>query len=90
MRLGYEDLLAFIKDELAVDCSEILPDTPLFSSGLIDSFSLVSLMSFIEKEHGILIAPIDINLANFDTIQSILNYLERASHPDTQAALTAV
>jgi len=46
-----EKLINFIKGEyLSDDDVEITPDTKLISSGLIDSFSLVSLQTFIEKE----------------------------------------
>ena len=78
MPLTYADLSRFIEDELAVD-AEMSEETPLFSSGLIDSFSLVSLMSYIEDEGGVRIAPADVNLENFDSIGRILAYLDRAA-----------
>lgn len=78
MTLTYADLAQFIEDELAVD-AELGEDTLLFSSGLIDSFSLVSLMSFIEDEGGVRISPTDVKLENFDSIGRILAYLDRAT-----------
>ena len=78
MTLTCADLAQFIEDELAVD-AELGEDTLLFSSGLIDSFSLVSLMSFIEEEGGVRISPTDVKLENFDSIGRILAYLERAT-----------
>jgi acyl carrier protein len=78
MTLTYADLARFIEDELAVD-AELGEGTLLFSSGLIDSFSLVSLMSFIEEEGGVRIAPSDVKLENFDSIERILAYLARAT-----------
>jgi len=78
MTLSYADLSRFIEDELAVE-SELAEDTLLFSSGLIDSFSLVSLMSYIEDEGGVRIAPGDVKLENFDSIGRILAYLDRVT-----------
>jgi acyl carrier protein/D-alanine--poly(phosphoribitol) ligase subunit 2 len=78
MALSYDDLSQFIEDELAVD-AELSPDTPLFTSGLIDSFSLVSLMTYIELKTRTPITAEDVNLANFDTIGRILRYVHRSA-----------
>ena len=74
MALTFENLSRFLAEELAVDIREIDRDTPLFSSGLIDSFSLISLMGYLEKEGDFLIEPADIELKNFDTLGRILAY----------------
>ena len=68
-----------MQDDLAVDTAEVNKETPLFSSGLIDSFSLVNLMAYIEGEGGFMISPTDVNLDNFDTISSILRFAQRVS-----------
>jgi len=48
-----EKLLEFIRDEFLDDPdTEIDEHTKLISSGIIDSFSLVSLQSYIEREFG--------------------------------------
>ncbi|WP_165842935.1 acyl carrier protein [Phenylobacterium deserti] len=66
--------MRFLQEELTVKEADLAPDAPLFSSGLIDSFSLVSLLSFLETEGGFMIDPVDVNLENFDTIERILAY----------------
>ena len=43
----------------------------------IDSFALVSLMTFVETEGGIRISPSDVNLSNFDSISRIQAYVDR-------------
>ena len=48
-------------------------DTKLFSSGLIDSLSVMDLVCFIEDEIGCSIPPTEITLENFDSINSILS-----------------
>jgi len=78
MALTFAELSRFIEDELAVE-AELAENTPLFSSGLIDSFSLVSLMTYIEDEAGVRISPGDVNLENFDSIGRILGYINRVA-----------
>jgi acyl carrier protein len=77
--LTYENLRDFLVEELALDGEEITADTLLFSSGLVDSFALVTLMTYIENEGGVTIAPTDVKLENFDSISRILAYLESAA-----------
>ncbi|MGH1574839.1 acyl carrier protein [Methylobacterium sp. P31] len=75
MTIGYNDLISFMQNDLAIDTGSIGEKTPLFSSGLIDSFSLVSLMTYLEQEAKISILPTDVTLDNFDSIEKILSYL---------------
>jgi acyl carrier protein len=78
MTMNAESLLKFMVDSLDVDVSDITLDSPLFSSGVIDSFALVSLMTFLESECPMRVAPEDVNLDNFDSIERILAYVARA------------
>ena len=72
-------LLEFLEDDLGVDIDGIKPETPIFSSGIIDSFALVTLMTFLEKAGGFRINPADVNLDNMDSIARILDYSRRAA-----------
>ncbi len=75
MPLSLDQLKQFLEDELGVDVVDITEDTPLFSGGIVDSFALVSLMTFIESEADITISPSDVNLDNFDSMSRILRYV---------------
>ena len=77
MALTKENLLEAMRDELGVDTSGVEDETPLFSSGLIDSFSLLSLIVVIETKAEIRVAPLDVNLDNFDTIDRLLRFANR-------------
>ncbi len=77
--LAKEDLVDFLETDLGVDVDGIDLDTPLFSSQLVDSFALVTLMMFLEREAGIRIAPADVNLDNMDTIGRMLAYVSRVA-----------
>ena len=69
-------ITTFMSEELGIECAEIAPDSPLFSTGIVDSFSLVSLLSFIEDTHQIRIGPTEVNLDNFDSLERMLAYIE--------------
>ena len=49
--------------------------TPLFSSGMLDSFTMVDLIMFIEKSAGVRLDPSDVTLDNLDTIDRILAFV---------------
>ena len=77
MSLSKDDLLKFMQDELGIDTADVQAGTPLFSSGIIDSFALVSLITFIEDRCSFRMQPTDVSIDNMDTIDSILAYVER-------------
>lgn len=77
MALSFEDFHQFLTDELGVESDKVEPDTPLFSSGLVDSFSLVVLMTFIENSGEVSITPADVTLENFDSVNRVLAFIER-------------
>jgi acyl carrier protein len=77
MGLTSETLMDFFEADLGLETSDIAMDTELFSGGLIDSFALVSLMAFIETEEEIRIGASEVTLENLDTVERILNYVER-------------
>jgi acyl carrier protein len=75
--LSFEDFSQFLTEELGVEGDNLQVSTPLFSSGLIDSFSLVTLMSFIENAGEVSIDPADVTLENFDSVERMLQFIGR-------------
>jgi acyl carrier protein len=51
------------------------PYSDLFADGLLDSFALMSLISLLEEAGGITIPDHDIDPVNFQSLDSIENYL---------------
>ena len=47
------------------------PDTPLFSSRLLDSLALVDLLAWVEAFSGVRIGWMDVSLENLDSIARI-------------------
>ncbi len=73
-----EKLINFIKAEYLTDEDvEISPDTKLISSGLIDSFSLVSLQTYIEKTFNKRIPAPRITADSFDTVNQMVEIINQ-------------
>ena len=72
---------AHLKSQLCdifnLDSHQVDDETGLFSSGLLNSFDLVELISFIEQKSGKRVRTIDVNLDNFDSLSRIVAYLNR-------------
>ena len=75
MSITKDDLLAVMRDELYLDITSIDSNTPLFSSGLIDSFSLASLILAVEQKARVKFDPLEITLDNLDSIERILRFV---------------
>lgn len=59
------------------DDREITGTTPLISSGLVDSFSMVSLLRFLEKKYAIQIPDAAATPEAFDTVERIVALVRR-------------
>jgi acyl carrier protein len=75
MTINKENLITYVQTELNVD-EPIAGDTELFSTGMLDSVSMVGLISYIEDKGHVNVQPSDVTLDNFDTIDAILEYIE--------------
>ena len=64
-------------DEDEVDEIRLDEHTPLISSGIVDSFSMVSLKRFLEKKYAISIPDEDATPQAFDTVASIIDLVKR-------------
>ena len=71
-----EKLIDFIRHEFLDDPDmELDANTKLISSGLVDSFSLVSLQAFIQKEFGKMIPAPRITAESFDTVAQMVKII---------------
>ena len=59
------------------DDIEVEYDTPLISSGIVDSFSMVSLKAFLEKKYSISLPDNEATPEAFDTVNSICMLVEK-------------
>ena len=74
MVLEKDALLTFLNEKLCVDTTDLTDSEPLFSSGILDSFSMVDMLVFIESSIGKRLSPADISLDNFDTVERIIAF----------------
>lgn len=68
---------AYISREL-VDKPELLPlknDSPLLTSGILDSLSVLKLVLFLEDQFGVVVEAADLIPAHFETVEAICSYL---------------
>ena len=61
-----------VKEYIEDEDIEITYDTPLISSGYIDSFSMVSLLVFLENKFNIKIPPSKATPEAFDSVNKII------------------
>ncbi len=73
-----DKLVELIALESGMDRAALVSTEGLMSSGVLDSFALVTVISFVETEIGEEVPPADLTFDNFDTIASICGYVERA------------
>ena len=84
MSLTAESVSKYLKDEIGLDTGAITPETALFTSNLLDSFSLVDLILFVESETGTRIDPDDVRIENFDSVSRIIHFVKsKAGHTVT-------
>lgn len=72
-------ILEYIRNEYLDDEDEVEIDenSPLISSGIVDSFSMVSLKRFLEKKYSISIPDKEATPQAFDTVNRIIGLIER-------------
>lgn len=59
------------------DNDPIDDDTPLLTSGLLDSLAIVKLLEFLEKEFEVTVDDVDFDPENFQSITAICALIER-------------
>lgn len=60
-----------------VDSATLSPGTDLIEEGIVDSFGLIEIVSFIQREFNITVNDDDILPENFITVEAMTNYILR-------------
>lgn len=66
-----EKIRNFLSQDLGIDVSGTSDAGALFTSGLIDSFALLELMAFMEREFAVKIEIADMSIEQLDTIDAL-------------------
>jgi len=71
-------VLEYVKSEYLDedDDTDVTADTPLISSGIVDSFSMVSLKTFLERKYKVSIPDAKATPEAFDTVNRILKLMK--------------
>jgi acyl carrier protein len=75
-------MIDYVKKNLLIDSSEeIGEETPLVSSGLVDSFALIEVLLELEKVTRRKISPGKVGAKDMDTVSLMLRTAERVGIP---------
>jgi len=71
-------ILEYVRDEYLDedDDEELCGDTPLISSGIVDSFSMVSLKMFLERRYKVSIPDAKATPEAFNTVDRIVELMQ--------------
>lgn len=73
MALTVQMLVAYLCELSGID-EPLSAESPLFSTGLLDSMTMLNLIAFVEERAGIQVRAEDVTLDNFDTPARIARY----------------
>lgn len=78
-------ITAFIQEDLLASQGrageEVTTQTSLFRTGIIDSFGLLSLVTFLEAEFGFTVRDEEMVPENFDSVATIAAFVAARSAP---------
>lgn len=73
-----DELLAFVNTHVNLDPTvEIVGDTDLLLTGLVDSVGVIEIVGWLQDEAGIDIDPMDVVLDNFQTVDAMTAFVGR-------------
>ena len=72
-----DQFLDFVSRNFLVEKEEIELDKSLIDEGIIDSFGLLEIATFIEKEYGIIVSEEHMNRDNFGSALKIVDFIMR-------------
>ncbi len=64
-------------ENYGLDGDRLQFSTPLFTSGWLDSFNFVEVVTEFERSSGLRVNPLDWNFENFDTLDKMAAYAAR-------------
>jgi acyl carrier protein len=67
----------FIRESFLFGEVTLAPETSFVEGGILDSTSVLELVSFLEERFGIAVEPDEINLENMDSLSRVEAYVLR-------------
>jgi len=66
-----QSIRRYIEKSFRCDLSTVSDDDSLFTSGVVDSLSLLEILSFIERESGTAVPLDEVSIDDIDTLRSL-------------------
>ncbi|MGD2087725.1 MAG: acyl carrier protein [Candidatus Aminicenantes bacterium] len=79
-----EKIREFIKDNIEVIEYErdFTDDENIFELGFVNSLFAMKLLNYVENEFNVEVVPEDMDIANFNSVNNIVEFIERKNgHP---------
>ena len=77
MLISRDQILQYLDKNFGLDIQKIDDTTELFSTGLLDSFSVADLLMFLEENGNFTVEPHEVVVENIDSVSKILDYAKR-------------
>jgi len=77
-----EKFLNFITRNFLIERDEIDLDKSLVDEGIIDSFGLIEIAAYMEKEYGIVVTEQQMTRDNFGSVIRIVNFIANNMNND--------
>ena len=78
-----DKLIQFVANQAGSAADDFDENTVLFSSSLLDSYTMIDLIEFIEKNENVRFKPADIRLENLDSIDKIVTFVRTRKEGQT-------
>jgi acyl carrier protein len=83
MSITRQFLVDRLESQFGLDAAELSDQTPLFSTGMLDSFSVAELLVFLEEKGNFRVEATEVTLDNLDSIARILAFSQsKTASPD--------
>lgn len=69
-------LMRRLADDFGI--TDIAPETPLFTSGLLDSVHLLELVIALDEDFAVVVPALDVSLERFDSVARLTAYIATA------------
>lgn len=70
------DIYKYIEKIALTKGVSIDSDTNLFDTGILDSLEIITLLTYLQDNEGLLFSPDDLQYENFQTINKIINWVK--------------
>lgn len=74
--LALQKLVVFVSENYMVEVDDVPADRSLIDEGIIDSFGLVEIASFLENEFSITVVEDDFTRANFGSLLKMVDFVD--------------